>query len=139
MKEVLPWISSFRLQLETKLEDLEHVLSEYGLPLFKHDWVEALNRTSAYRILSSNPFIAEQPSYNVYHEKTAYETKYTLLNIDQKNAFDTIISSIETTPLVDPSSSSQEGSTCFFLHGSGGNLANTLCQISLIIWDDVRT
>jgi hypothetical protein len=118
--------------LHTKLEKLEHSLSEYGIPLYKYDWAEALNRASARRVLSSNPLIVEQLSYDVRNEKSSYEIKYGLLNADQRNAFDTIISRIETPTPIDPSSSSHDGSICFFLHGPGGTgktfVYNTICH-----------
>jgi hypothetical protein len=32
--------------LQTKLKELGHSLEDYGLPLYKHDWIDALNRSS---------------------------------------------------------------------------------------------
>ena len=76
---------------------------------YKYDWINEL-RTSTAATTSSNILINEQLSYDSEEETTAYRSQYAQFNDEQKTAFDTIISAIETTP----------DQLCYFLHGPAG-------------------
>ena len=49
--------------IDNKLKELSRSLDEFGLPTFKHDWINALNRGTSLEF-SGNSLIDEQLAYN---------------------------------------------------------------------------
>ncbi|KAF8430072.1 PIF1-like helicase-domain-containing protein [Tirmania nivea] len=80
------------------LSRLERVLTDYGLPLSEQDW-ENLGH--------ENPLIAAELAYNIDAEGHFGSTRLQQLNQDQRHAYDSILTSIATTPT----------KAQFFIHG----------------------
>ena len=97
--------------LDTILGDSGHSLGDFpSMPRPVRDW-------AAFNV---NRLIAEQLSYNREMERADFESRLPRLNVEQRSAFERIISSIE-----------EEQGKIFFLHGSGGTgktfVYNTIC------------
>ena len=82
------------------------------MPLPEHAWDSE----------AKNPLISEQLNYNRNHEQALAEERLTQLNTEQRNAYNQVISSVE----------SQSGHI-FFLNGPGGTgktfVYNTICNM----------
>lgn len=61
--------------IDGKLRDLGHLLEEYQLPKYKHNWYEAL-RSSTSAVQSTNALINEQLSYDINHEANLFTSRY---------------------------------------------------------------
>ncbi|OBZ80812.1 ATP-dependent DNA helicase pif1, partial [Choanephora cucurbitarum] len=106
--------------IDSKLIELSRSLDEFGLPTFKHDWINALNRGTSLEFS------------------------------DQKYAFDTIVDKLQSTDLLnDTSLANSENAISFFLHGPAGTgktfVYNTLsnylrsqCKIVLCVTSSVN-
>lgn len=90
----------------------KHLKDFPDMPLPEHAWDSE----------AENPLISEQLNYNRNHEQALAEERLTQLNTEQRNAYNQVISSIE----------SQSGHI-FFLNGPGGTgktfVYNTICNM----------
>lgn len=108
--------------IDNTLKELGSSLEAFNLPAYQNDWQGDCDQLSnqANNRSSPNQLINEQLSYDVISEKSSYESKYSVFNTDQKNAFDTIVTKIEAT----------RPSRCFFLHGPAGTEKTFVFQTS---------
>lgn len=101
--------------LQKKLNEFHHSLEDYNMPKNLFDWDSIFSTKKQHY---SNQLIAAEYDYNTAEEKNEYRRRYSVLNQDQKLAFDTIVSAIEDR--VDTYDIFQENNSCFFLHGPAG-------------------
>jgi hypothetical protein len=106
--------------LQKKLNELNHSLDDYNMPKYLYDWDGAFASKKSF---CSNQLISTEYEYDTAEQEDQYNKRYSVLNQDQKLAFDTIIASIEDI---------QENNSCFFLQGPAGTgktfVYTTICN-----------
>ncbi|EFE43857.1 hypothetical protein TRV_01369, partial [Trichophyton verrucosum HKI 0517] len=95
------------------LQQEEHSLEEFGLPMFENDWEG--------NGIPTNPLIAAELAYNRAEQEALAEQLEAQLNTDQQRSYGTILEALEQIP----------EKTLFFLNGPGGTgktfLYRTIC------------
>ena len=94
--EGLPSLDYGLYLIQSELEKVDHCLADYNMPAFKYDWSSALNERDNHISNMDNSLISEQLSYDTDKERSEFERKYTLFNSDQKQAFDRVITQLES-------------------------------------------
>ena len=94
--EGLPSLDYGLYLIQSELEKVDHRLADYNMPAFKYDWSSALNERDNHISNMDNSLISEQLSYDTDKERSEFERKYTLFNSDQKQAFDRVITQLES-------------------------------------------
>lgn len=113
------------------MKELSRSLEEFGLPIFKHDWINALNRGTNFEF-SGNSLIDEQLAYNAQDEKATFRTNYALFNSNQKCAFDTIVDKLQSADLLDDTSNANfENVSAYFFDHQSCTITKTLLWIKI--------